>query len=178
MWFVALPAVVGAVAWRYHFVVVVLICASWLGVVLVGLMLSRFAARRVRRIAAQRAGESTCTFARSFDFRRVDTRVIRAVYEEIQSEVEFPIRAGDHLVRDLQLDDEDLALDIIPSIARRLGRSLTRTRRTRITSRATRLPAWSIFWRRSPLNTPKRPNQAMQLTASKPDVHAWSVCRR
>ena len=23
-----------------------------------------------------------------------------------------------------------------------------------------------------------RPNQAMQLTASKPDVHAWSVCRR
>ena len=25
---------------------------------------------------------------------------------------------------------------------------------------------------------PTRPNQAMQLTASKPDVHAWSVCRR
>ena len=23
-----------------------------------------------------------------------------------------------------------------------------------------------------------KPNQAMQLTASKPDVHAWSVCRR
>jgi hypothetical protein len=25
---------------------------------------------------------------------------------------------------------------------------------------------------------PMRPNQAMQLTASKRDVHAWSVCRR
>ena len=25
---------------------------------------------------------------------------------------------------------------------------------------------------------PKRPNQAMQLTASKPDVYGWSVCRR
>ena len=24
----------------------------------------------------------------------------------------------------------------------------------------------------------KRPNQTMQLTASKPDVHAWSVCHR
>ena len=23
-----------------------------------------------------------------------------------------------------------------------------------------------------------RSNQAMQLTASKPDVHAWSICRR
>ena len=24
----------------------------------------------------------------------------------------------------------------------------------------------------------QRPNQAMQLTASKPDVYAWSACRR
>ena len=124
MWFVALPATAGAIAWRYHFTVILLICGSWLGLVLFGLLLTPLAARRVRRITAHRAGESTCTFARSFDFRGVDTRVIRAVYEEIQPEMEFPIRAGDHLVRDLRLDEEDLALEVIPSIARRLGRSL------------------------------------------------------
>ena len=27
------------------------------------------------------------------------------------------------------------------------------------------------------LQRPETPNQAMQLTASKPAVHAWSVCR-
>ena len=33
-------------------------------------------------------------------------------------------------------------------------------------------------FRESLLADAKRPNQAMQLTASKPDVHPWRVCRR
>ncbi|HEX5998235.1 MAG TPA: hypothetical protein VFZ16_02380 [Hyphomicrobiaceae bacterium] len=44
--------------------------------------LSSIEARRDRRIAKEREGESICRFARGFDCRKVDTRIIRAVYEE------------------------------------------------------------------------------------------------
>ncbi len=57
----------------------------------------------------ERDGESICGFARSFDAKVVDTWVIRAVYEELQSEAEangksVPIRADDSLTDDLQID--------------------------------------------------------------------------
>ena len=35
----------------------------------------------------------------------------------------------------------------------------------------------AALWKRR-LHRHKRPNQAMQLTASKPAVYAWSICRR
>ena len=84
----------------------------------------RFGRERDRQLAAERSGESTCSFARSFDFRHTDTAIMRAVYEELQANVAYPIRATDHLRDDLRLDDEDLDLDIIPAIARRVGRTL------------------------------------------------------
>lgn len=123
-WFVALPVVVGVAAWVFHVPLIAVVCGSWLLVVFIGILAIPIDARRERRLAAERVGESTCTFARSFDFRRVDTRVMRAVYEGVQSYVRFPIRASDHLTKDLRLDDEDLSLDIIPDIAHRTGRSL------------------------------------------------------
>lgn len=39
---------------------------------------------RIKRLAASRAGESICEFARSFERRRVDAWIIRAVYDELQ----------------------------------------------------------------------------------------------
>ena len=84
--------------------------------------------RRLRRLAVARNGESICSFARSFDRRRVDPWIIRAVHEELQPYCRFrggplPIRASDDLEEDLGIDGEDVS-DMVEVIARRTGRSL------------------------------------------------------
>ena len=84
---------------------------------------------RLGAVAADRTGESICDFARSFDARVVDTWIIRAVYEELQGELEdihprFPIRAADALLKDLLDDPDDLDMSLVPAIAQRTGRSL------------------------------------------------------
>lgn len=60
----------------------------------------------------KRAGEDIGTFARSLDYKNTDTWIIRAVYEEINSELPYdktiPLRPTDNLKEDLKLDDEDL----------------------------------------------------------------------
>ncbi|HVX90748.1 MAG TPA: hypothetical protein VHC20_03920, partial [Candidatus Paceibacterota bacterium] len=70
---------------------------------------------------------------RSFERRRVDTWVIRAVYEQLQShlgtEKPVPIRATDSLANDLLVDDEDLDMDIAEEILQRTGRSMKDTER-------------------------------------------------
>ena len=73
--------------------------------------------------------DSICTFARSFDYRHIDTWVIRAVFEELQEELGsegrmFPIRAQDDLVKDLRIDPEDIDMSLAPAIAQRTGRTL------------------------------------------------------
>lgn len=85
------------------------------------------------RIASSRE-DSICTFARSFDFRRIDTWVIRGVYEELQGLLArdgrpFPIRAQDELVRDLRIDPEDIDMSLAPAIAQRTGRNLEKSER-------------------------------------------------
>ena len=85
--------------------------------------------RRVAEFLANRADESICNFARSFDTTVVDTWIVRAVYEEIQSLLgdswsQVAIRADDHLMDDLELDDEDIDLSLLDAIAQRTGRSL------------------------------------------------------
>ena len=90
---------------------------------------SRRDKRRVTEFLAERKNESICDFARAFDARTVDTWVIRAVYEEIQSLLgdawrDVPIRADDNLMKDLDLDDEDIDMSLIDAIAQRTGRSL------------------------------------------------------
>ena len=123
-WLVVVPAVIAAVCWVCGFRVPAVIFATVTVALGLTMSVARSGVGRQRQIATERSGESTCSFARSFDFRHTDTAVMRAVYEEVQANVAFPIRATDHLRDDLHLEDEDLALDIIPEIARRVGRTL------------------------------------------------------
>jgi hypothetical protein len=85
---------------------------------------------KLQRLAEEREGQSICEFARDFDFRQVDTWVIRAVYENLQAQLEhvcpaFPIRAHDRLKEDLRLDPDDIDLDLLEEVEQRTKRSLT-----------------------------------------------------
>ena len=85
--------------------------------------------RQLRALASSREGQCICEFARDFNVREVDTWVVRAVYEQLQSHLadahpSFPLRADDRLKEDLRLDDEDLDMDIVQEIACRTGRPL------------------------------------------------------
>lgn len=87
--------------------------------------------RRVRQLSASRAGETICQLARSFDCRRTDTWVLRAVYEELQAHIDpypFPIHADDAL-DELMIDREDLDMQIVWSIAGRARRSMENAER-------------------------------------------------
>ena len=77
----------------------------------------------------KRQKDSICTFARHFKYQEVDTWVIRAVYEQLQSYINlektnFPIRPSDDVFTDLKIDDEDFVYNIVEEIAERTGRSL------------------------------------------------------
>jgi hypothetical protein len=103
------------------------------GLVVLGGILGADERRRLRRLAAERRGESVCTFARSFDLRVTDPRVVRAVYEEIQSyyagSVErLPVRATDRIEEDLRLDWDDLD-DLARDVAARAGRLMDQPER-------------------------------------------------
>lgn len=78
----------------------------------------------VRRRSSQRGPGSLCDFVRSYDYRRIDTWVLRAVYEELSDVAQCPIRRNDGLFEELAIDDEDFYDDVAPSIAYRSGRSL------------------------------------------------------
>jgi hypothetical protein len=98
-----------------------------------GEVVSRHRANRhFARLLHARHGESICHFARSIDCRRVDTWVVRAVYEELQDHlscqgVPLPVRAADRLRQDLRIDDDDLDLSLVPDMAGRAGRGLEST---------------------------------------------------
>jgi hypothetical protein len=85
--------------------------------------------RRLLALASARDGQTICEFARDFDARAVDTWVIRAVYEQLQGQLEyihpaFPVRAEDRLKEDLFLDDDDLDMDVAQEVEQRTGRAL------------------------------------------------------
>jgi hypothetical protein len=97
-------------------------------VVLARVVLTFSESRRLARLAADRQGESICSFAGSFDCRVVDTWVIRAVFEELQPYCRFgrgtlPLRPTDDLDSALRIDSGDLE-DLAGDIACRTGRSL------------------------------------------------------
>ena len=79
--------------------------------------------RRLERLAKDRASDSICTFVRQFDYRKSDTWILRAVYEELTSYVGFPVHADDDLTKQLNIDHEDLD-DTVHDIASRAGRSM------------------------------------------------------
>ena len=88
--------------------------------------------RRLGLLAAERQNEDICKFAKSFDYRNLDTWIIRATYEELQGYLKiatdkFPIRATDRLKEDLNLDPEDLD-DIAHNIAERAKYDMSETK--------------------------------------------------
>ena len=73
---------------------------------------------------SERVDESICNFARAFPRKKVDTWIIRSVYEALENYVsmedtKFPIRASDNLFEDLRVDVEDFEMDLVPEIAKR-----------------------------------------------------------
>ena len=81
---------------------------------------------RFRGLAKKRAGLSICQFARSFDYRRVDTKIIRAAYEEFQNWAgpgvkDFPVMAADNISKLYGMEGEDLD-DVARELAERTGR--------------------------------------------------------
>jgi hypothetical protein len=87
--------------------------------------------RRFELLAGSRDGDSICEFARCFDTRATDTRIIRAAHQELQTVLQsyirdFPVRASDSLLVDLELDLDDVE-DLLQDIARRSSRSLGKT---------------------------------------------------
>ncbi len=81
---------------------------------------------RFKRLAKERIGLSICQFARSFDYRRVDTKIIRAVYEGFQDWARggvknFPVMASDEVAKVYKLVDEDLD-DFAEELAQKTGR--------------------------------------------------------
>lgn len=107
--------VAAAVAW--------LAVASWRD--------SRQRKNQWRALAQQRSGQSICDFARSFDTRKVDTWVIRAVWNSLSSQINaagphgysVPLSADDRL-EIFALDDEEELFDTLTEIAERAGRDL------------------------------------------------------
>ena len=85
--------------------------------------------KHFRNLLIDRENDSICTFSRHFEYREVDTWIIRAVYEQLQSYMNsekenFPIRPSDDVFVDLKIDDEDFEYDLVEEIAQRTGRSL------------------------------------------------------
>ena len=81
------------------------------------------------RLLSQRLGESLCTFSRAEDLTKIDTFILRAVYEEIQFELpiqSFPLRWSDNLYSDLHLQGDNVE-DLIERVAQRTGRSIKHT---------------------------------------------------
>ena len=82
-------------------------------ILVVGIPISIIERIRLKRLARKRAGLSICQFARSFNYRRIDTKIIRAVYEGFQDWVgsgikNFPVVASDDIAKVYRMGDEDL----------------------------------------------------------------------
>ncbi len=83
--------------------------------------------KHLSRLLENRRNYSICEFARHFEYRKIDTFVIRAVYEQLQNHMQtetFPILPTDDIFADLKIDEEDFEYDIVAEIAQRAGRSL------------------------------------------------------
>lgn len=99
------------------------------GIVLFDLWDKKKRKEHFSKLLEGRENDSICTFSRHFEYREIDTWVIRAVYEQLQSYMNsekdnFPIRATDNVFEDLMIDEEDFEYDLVEEIAQRTGRSL------------------------------------------------------
>lgn len=82
--------------------------------------------RRMKKLATERGEANICEFARSFDYRNIDTKIIREVWNELHEYIgkynakPFPIKAEDLFTDIYKFDPDDLD-DAYVAIARRLG---------------------------------------------------------
>jgi hypothetical protein len=102
-----------------------------------------------------RANDSICTFSRHFEFRKIDTWVIRAVYEQLQNymvceKANFPIRPSDDIFTDLMIDNEDFEYDIVEEIAVRTGRSLEKVESNQFYGKASIVENLVYFFNEQP----------------------------
>ncbi len=73
-----------------------------------------FRHRKMSRIALERGDSNICEFARSFNYRKIDTKIIREVWNEVQEALgsyhgkKFPVKADDLFVKTYNLDPDDL----------------------------------------------------------------------
>jgi hypothetical protein len=100
---------------------VLLALAAWTALLNVG------RGRTLRRLAAERPGEDIGTFARAFDRRAVDPRVIRGVWDALQAHEgrrarPVPLRPADRLEEDVDLFGSDVEL-LCEEVAERVGRA-------------------------------------------------------
>ena len=119
---------------------------SWIGTV--------FDTQYRRRLAASREGEDICNFARSFDRRKTDTWILRAVYEELSRFIAIggraiPVRPADRCEKDLKIDPEDLG-DLAEDIAFRARRSMNGAERNPIYGKIERVTDVVTFLEHQP----------------------------
>lgn len=81
---------------------------------------------KLKKLSLERGNANICEYARSFDYRVVDTKIMREVWNEIQQtlgnpyEKPFPIKADDLLEGTYNIDPDDLD-EIYWKVADRLG---------------------------------------------------------
>lgn len=98
-----------------------------IGIIVIAIVLSTiFNHYRMKGIAISRGDADICKYARSFDYRNVDTKIIREVYEKVQEwsgnyeGKPFPVVADDNFDNIYQMDPDDLD-DIYWEVADKFG---------------------------------------------------------
>lgn len=124
--------------------------------------------KHLQTIAADRADESICTFARAENCRSLDTWVVRAVYEEIQGHLAsecsgFPLRWTDRLKEDLRIDPDALDEEVAIDIAERTGRELNCTETNPLFGKVETVRDLVLFFQGQP-KRPEEPNKMLQAT--------------
>lgn len=82
--------------------------------------------RRMKRIAIKRGKPDICTYARSFDYRNIDTRIMREVYNLVQEwagkfdEIPFPVQADDSFDEIYRMDPDNID-EIYFEVTEKLG---------------------------------------------------------
>ncbi|MFD1216554.1 hypothetical protein [Microbulbifer celer] len=93
---------------------------------LVGMIYAIFDHFRMKRLALKRGKPNICEYARSFDYRNVDTSIIREVWKEVQDYLgsyngtPFPVQADDLFEDTYNLHTDDLD-EIYWTVADRLA---------------------------------------------------------
>ena len=82
--------------------------------------------RRMKKIAIERGKPDICNYARSFDYRNIDTKIMREVYNLVQEwagkfdEIPFPVQADDSFDEIYKMDPDDLD-EIYFEVTEKLG---------------------------------------------------------